>query len=72
MPKSEQLPWQPYPELNDADRIVQAEVFRDSMATRRSCRAFSDTPVPREVIEAAILAAGTAPSGATTSPGTSR
>ena len=68
MPKSEPLPWQPYPDLTDADRIAQAEVFRDLMATRRSCRHFSDTPVPREVIEAAILAAGTAPSGANHQP----
>ena len=38
------------------------------MATRRSCRAFATTPVPRAVIEQAILAAGSAPSGANQQP----
>ncbi|MBX3595498.1 nitroreductase family protein [Sphingomonas sp.] len=38
------------------------------MATRRSCRAFSDAPVPRAIIEWAIRAAGTAPSGANHQP----
>jgi iodotyrosine deiodinase len=38
------------------------------MASRRSCRMFANTPVPREVIEAAIMAAGTAPSGANHQP----
>jgi nitroreductase len=56
------------PELTDAERIHRAAVFRAEIATRRSCRMFSDRPVPREVIEEAILAAGTAPSGANHQP----
>ncbi len=35
---------------------------------RRSVRFFSDTPVPREVIEQLIMIAGTAPSGANLQP----
>jgi nitroreductase len=68
MPDFETLPWQPYPELSDADRIAQAAAFHESMATRRSCRHFADTPVPRALIEAAIRTAGTAPSGANHQP----
>lgn len=54
--------------LSDAERIARARVFREEIATRRSCRMFSDAPVPREVIEEAIRAAGTAPSGANHQP----
>jgi nitroreductase len=42
--------------------------MRDRMKQRRTCRYFSDDPVPREVIEAAIEAAGTAPNGANHQP----
>jgi len=62
------LPWQPYPPLSDEERIVRAAAFHDGMATRRSCRDFAGTPVPREVIEAAIRTASTAPSGANHQP----
>lgn len=68
MTEHEALPWQPYPELNDEARIERAQAFLAEMATRRSCRAFSDAPVPREVIEAALRAAGSAPSGANRQP----
>jgi nitroreductase len=40
------------------------------MRTRRSIRQFSDEPVPRELIEAALAVAGTAPSGANQQPWT--
>jgi nitroreductase len=40
------------------------------MDTRRSIRAFSDEPVPREAVEYAIRAASTAPSGAHRQPWT--
>lgn len=56
------------PELSDEQRIERVRVFREEMASRRSCRMFSDRPVPREIIEEAILAAGTAPSGANHQP----
>ena len=62
------LPWEPYPPLSDAERSARADAFFESMRARRSCRHFSDAPVPREIIEAAILAAGTAPSGANHQP----
>jgi nitroreductase len=56
------------PVLSDAERIACASAFREIMVTRRTCRMFSETPVPREVIEQAILAAGSAPSGANHQP----
>ena len=42
--------------------------MRDRLKQRRTCRYFSDAPVPRAVIEAAIEAAGTAPNGANHQP----
>lgn len=61
-------PWRPYPDLDDSERVAAARAFHDRIATRRSCRAFAPTPVPREVVEWAIRAAGTAPSGANHQP----
>lgn len=48
------------------DRTVRA--FADRMATRRSVRHFSAEPVPLEVIEQAVRAAASAPSGANLQP----
>lgn len=63
-----ELPHAALPDLTDDERIARARAFRDDVAARRTCRMFAPTPVPREVIEAAILAAGTAPSGANHQP----
>lgn len=62
------LPWRPYPDLSDEARISRVRRFLADIAGRRSCRAFSDRPVPREVIAAALAAAGSAPSGANRQP----
>ena len=56
------------PDLPEDERVERARAFRELMATRRTCRMFSDAPVAREVIEEAVLAAGTAPSGANHQP----
>jgi iodotyrosine deiodinase len=56
------------PEYDDATRTRRATIFYERIRTRRTCRDFADTPVPRDVIEAALLAAGTAPSGANHQP----
>lgn len=68
MAEFDSQPWHPYPDLSDSDRIERARAFLSAMSTRRSCRAFSERPVPREVIEAALQAAGSAPSGANRQP----
>ncbi len=62
------VPWIPYPEMTDDQRIAAAQGFYMCVRTRRTCRFIGSDPVPREVIEAAILAAGTAPSGANHQP----
>ena len=54
--------------LDDSESIERAKTLRDRLKTRRTCRYFSDESVPREVIEAAIEAAGTAPNGANHQP----
>jgi len=46
----------------------RAREFRREMARRRSVRSFSEREVPRELIEEAIRAAGSAPSGANMQP----
>lgn len=50
-----------------AGRVAQ---FRDQLRERRSVRYFSPEPVPDELIDAAIEAAGSAPSGANMQPWT--
>lgn len=50
------------------EMLARAEQFRALMQQRRSVRTFSNRPVPRELIEQAILTAGTAPSGAHREP----
>jgi len=62
------IPYTQLPDLSDDERIARARAFRMQMESRRSCRMFAPTPVPREVIEEAVLAAGTAPSGANHQP----
>ena len=57
-----------YPLMDDAERIDRATAFRTLMAGRRTVREFSDRPVPRAVVEQAILTAGSAPSGANHQP----
>lgn len=62
------IAWTGPAELADEERIARARAFHDKASTRRTCRFFAPDPVPRAVIEAAILAAGTAPSGANHQP----
>ena len=63
-------PPQPYvlPDLPDTIALARARAFRDRIKLRRTCRSFSDEPIPRAIIEAAIEAAGSAPSGANHQP----
>ena len=57
--------WREYP-VDEMRRRVTG--FLDDMRRRRTVREFSPRPVPRDVIEAALAAAGTAPSGANLQP----
>ena len=65
---SDYSPYPTRPDLSEEERIARAQGAFERLSTRRSCRAFADTPVPRAVIEYAIRAAGTAPSGANHQP----
>ena len=55
-------------ELSDAERIARARAFADELSQRRTVRDHASTPVPREVIEHCLRAAGSAPSGAHQQP----
>ncbi len=63
----EPLNFQRLPETVMRDR---AETFLATMQRRRTVRDFSADPVPRDIIAAAVAAAGTAPSGANQQPWT--
>ncbi|NUO84044.1 nitroreductase family protein [candidate division KSB1 bacterium] len=60
----------PYQPLRFAPEEMQrrAHEFYEFMNLRRSVRVFSDRPVPRELIEYAVMTANTAPSGAHRQP----
>jgi iodotyrosine deiodinase len=55
-------------QLSDTDAIARAEALTKRLKQRRTCRNFAPDQVPRAVIEAAIMAAGSAPSGANHQP----
>lgn len=57
-----------YREFPPAEMIARAEAFRAELARRRTVRQFAARPVPRAVLECALRAAGTAPSGANLQP----
>lgn len=53
---------------SEVEQIKRAEEFYENLNCRRTVREFSDKSVPFELIEKAILTAGTAPSGANMQP----
>ena len=72
---TEPAPHEPYHPLDpvrpdDAEMAQRARAFFERMQSRRSLRAFSDRPVPRDIIDNCLLAAGRAPSGANQQPWT--
>jgi len=62
------VPLTTYREYPEAEMIERAREFYAEIRRRRTIRVFSDRPVPREIIEQALLAAGTAPNGANRQP----
>jgi len=56
------------PRLPEAEMLRRAKELQEELAQRRSVRHFSPDPVPRRLIELAIRAAATAPSGANRQP----
>ncbi len=57
-----------YQRLASDEMEMRAAAFHAELRQRRTVRDFSDEPVPRPVIEHALLTAGTAPSGANMQP----
>lgn len=51
-----------------AEALARARAFREHLERRRTVRDFAPDPVPREVVEEAIRAAASAPSGANMQP----
>jgi len=68
MPPVRLIPLPAYQELPLHAMDAASRDFLDRMRRRRTVRAFSDRPVPREIVERCLLAAGTAPSGANRQP----
>jgi iodotyrosine deiodinase len=68
MLRAELVPLDTWKELPVEEMRTAARAFLETMRRRRTVRDFSDRPVPRDVIEACILAAGTAPNGANRQP----
>ncbi len=52
------------------EMLARVGEFYQDLNRRRTVREYSDRPVPREIVQQAILAAGTAPSGAHKQPWT--
>lgn len=57
-----------FEELPVEEMRRRADDFYARMKRRRTVRDFSDRPVPRDIIETCLLAAGTAPNGANMQP----
>jgi nitroreductase len=62
------VPLQTYREYAVDEMRTRLADFYAEVSRRRTVREFSDRPVPRDIIETALQAAGTAPSGANLQP----
>lgn len=62
------VPLTTYHEYPVEDQRRRAREFRTELERRRTVRQLSDRPVPRDVIEECLRAAGSAPSGANMQP----
>jgi len=61
-------PLEDYIEYPQDEMIARSQLFYQEIKRRHTIRSFSDRPVPKEIIENCIKAAGTAPSGANHQP----
>lgn len=62
------IPYAQYQEYPLDEMRRRATDFYNNIRRRRTIRDFSNRPVPRDLIESCLLAAGTAPSGANLQP----
>ncbi len=68
LPEPVFVPLPHYRRRPETEMLERARAFHREMDQRRTTRHFATDPVPRELIELAILTAGTAPSGAHRQP----
>lgn len=68
MKETKFVPLSTYHEYPIEEMTRRATVFYLDMRRRRTVRHFSERPVPKEIIEQCLLAAGTAPNGANMQP----
>lgn len=62
------VPLTGYQRLSETEMQERSRQFYELMSKRRTVREFSNQPIPRQVIQNCLLAAGTAPSGANLQP----
>ena len=62
------IPLDQYEEYPVDEMRERVEAFYENIDRRRTVREFSDRPVPRDIIETALMAGNTAPSGANLQP----
>jgi iodotyrosine deiodinase len=62
------IPFKAIKKLDEAQLIEKSKDHFDYMNSRRSLRNFSETPIPKEVLENLVKTASTAPSGANKQP----
>jgi iodotyrosine deiodinase len=62
------IPLPAYQEYPPDEMFARAVAFYDDIRRRRTVRDFSARPIPREIIETCLRAAGTAPNGANLQP----
>jgi nitroreductase len=68
LPEPVFVPLPGYRRYPEAEMVERARAFHAEMARRRTTRHFATDAVPRQLIELAMLTAGTAPSGAHRQP----
>lgn len=68
MPDPSFVPHSDFEEYPVEEMIKRSSEFYQNIRRRRTVRDFSDRPVPQEIIENCLLAAGTAPNGANKQP----
>ena len=68
MATEKRVPLEGFIEYPPEEMKARAEAFAGNLKRRRTVRDYSDRPVDRTIVEQAILAAGSAPSGANHQP----
>jgi len=68
MKDHDSIPLDDFIEYSHDEMIARSRQYYEDIKRRHSIRYFSDRPVPREIIDNCIKAAGTAPSGANHQP----